>query len=167
MRSWLRRRVPTDADVEDIVQECYCRIAQLADVTQVILPRAYFFAVARNLVHQRVKAARVVKIEAIIDLDTWESDEPSPERVAAARQELGRVQQALSQLTERARRIFVMRKIDGMTQKEIARALGVTESVVENDASRGLRAVLRALTEPDISDISTTRAEGLDRARSR
>ncbi|QJU59095.1 RNA polymerase sigma factor [Sphingomonas sp. AP4-R1] len=167
VRSWLRRRVPSDVDVEDIVQECYCRIAQLTDVSHVTMPRAYFFSVARNLVHQTIKVARVVKIEAMSDLDDWESEEPSPERIAAARQEWGRVQAAIGQLSERARRIFIMRKIDGLAQKEIARALGVTETVVENDASRGLRSVLRALTEPEPEQIVTPPAEGLGHARSR
>lgn len=159
--------MPTDVDVEDIVQECYCRIAQLRDVTQVLLPRAYFFSIARNLVHQKVKAARVVRIEAMADFDTLASDDPSPERVVFARQEVRRVQAALDQLSDRARRIFVMRKIDGMAQKDIARTLGVSETIVENDASRGLRSILRALTEPEPAEGTVSSAEGLDRARSR
>jgi RNA polymerase sigma-70 factor (ECF subfamily) len=109
----------------------------------------------------------VVKIEAMSDLDDWESEEPSPERIASARQELGRVQAAIGQLSERARRIFIMRKIDGLAQKEIARALGVTEAIVENDASRGLRSVLSALTEPEPTAIVTSPAEGVGHARSR
>jgi RNA polymerase sigma-70 factor (ECF subfamily) len=83
----------------------------------------------------------------MVDLDSgWESDEPSPERITAARLEVARVQAALDTLTERARRIFIMRKVEGMAQKDIARALDVSEAVVENDASRSLRAVLRVLS---------------------
>lgn len=168
MRSWLRRRVANSADVEDIVQECYCRIAQLRDVNDVVQPRAYLFAVARHLLYKSVKEARVVRIEAMVDLDTdWESDEPSPERVTAARLEVARVRAALGKLTERAQRIFIMRKVEGMTQKDIALALDVSEAVVENDASRSLRAVLRALSETTDTAARDTRREGLDRVRSR
>jgi hypothetical protein len=39
LRSWLRCRVASNADVEDIVQECYFRIAQLSDVNDVVQPR--------------------------------------------------------------------------------------------------------------------------------
>ncbi|MCK5912139.1 MAG: RNA polymerase subunit sigma-24, partial [Caulobacter sp.] len=42
-----------------------------------------------------------------------------------------------------------MRKIEGVPQREIARRLGVTEHVVENEAVRGLRAILAAMTEQD------------------
>jgi DNA-directed RNA polymerase specialized sigma24 family protein len=36
-------------------------------------------------------------------------------------------------------------------QREIARRLGVSEHVVENEAVRGLRAILAAMTEQDAS----------------
>ncbi len=168
VRSWLRRHVAGGLDQEDIVQECYCRIAQLRDVTHVVQPRAYFFSIARNLVAQRFRAARVVRIEAIAELSTeLESDDPSPERIVAARHELGLVHTALANLPDRARRIFIMRRINGLTQKEIAQALNVTESIVENDASRSLRAVLRALTEPVTLDMPASQTEGSGRVRSR
>ncbi|MCA1197261.1 RNA polymerase sigma factor [Sphingomonas sp. R647] len=151
LRSWLRRRVATPTDVEDIVQECYCRLARLHDVSHITQPRAYLYAVARNLLQNQLKAARVVRLEAIAELDMeWRSDDPSPEDVVMARSELGRVQAALATLSERARSIFVMRRVEGMSQREIAQAMGVSEAVVENDASRSLRAILQLLTDPDV-----------------
>lgn len=149
------------------MQECYCRLAQLPNVTHVTMPRAYLFTMARNLAQGQLKRARVVRIEAMTDAGDaeWESDLPSPERTAAARQELDRVQAALATLSERARRIFVMRKVEGLSQKEIADTLGVSEAVVENEASRSLRAVLKLLTEPlaERPEVST----GVKHARSR
>jgi RNA polymerase sigma factor (sigma-70 family) len=167
LRQWLQRRLVDAADVEDIVQECYCCLAQLDDVAHVTVPRAYLFTMARNLAQRQRKRARVVRIEALAetaDAD-WASDQPSPERFAAARQELERVQAALSTLPERARRIFLMRKVEGLTQKEIAQVMGVSEAVVENDASRSLRAILKLITEPE-PEQSISSAGGA-RARSR
>lgn len=136
-------------------------------MNEVVQPRAYLFAVARHLLFKSVKAARVVSIEAMVDLDSsWESDEPSPERATAARLEVARVQAAIGTLTERAQRIFIMRKVEGMAQKDIARALGVSETVVENDASRSLRAVLRVLSGVGDTPDDATR-KGEDRVRSR
>lgn len=151
LRLWLQRRLVAAADVEDIVQECYCRLAQLDDVAHVATPRAYLFTMARNLAQRQRKHARVVRIEALAETfdAEAESDQLSPERFAAARQELERVQAALSTLPERARRIFLMRRVEGLTQKEIAAAMGVSEAVVENDASRSLRAILKLITEPE------------------
>jgi RNA polymerase sigma-70 factor (ECF subfamily) len=167
LRIWLQRRLIAAADVEDIVQECYCRLAQLSDVTHVTLPRAYLFTMARNLARRQRQHARVVRIETITDMmdDRWESDQPSPEQVAAARQELDRVQAAISTLSDRARRIFLMRKVEGLTQKEIAQSLGVSEAVVENDASRSLRTVLKLLAVPDCEE--NMQSGGVAHARSR
>ena len=166
LRMWLQRRLVDAADVEDIVQECYCRLAQLDDVAHVTMPRAYLFTMARNLAQRQRTRARVVRIEALAETADaqWESDQPSPERFAAARQELERVQTALSTLPERARRIFLMRRVEGLTQKEIATAMGVSEAVVENDASRSLRAILKLITEPEQATSSTG---GAAHARSR
>ncbi|WP_084579495.1 RNA polymerase sigma factor [Sphingomonas azotifigens] len=151
LRGWLRSRVVATEDVEDIVQECYCRLSQLSDVSHIAEPRAYLFAMARNLAHRQRQRARVVRIEPIAEGEGRElaSDLPSPDRIAAGRQELDRVRAALGTLSHRARRIFLLRRVDGLSQKEIAAQLGVTEAVVENDASRSLRAILRMLTEPD------------------
>ncbi|MDT8760942.1 RNA polymerase sigma factor [Sphingomonas psychrotolerans] len=167
LRLWLQRRLVAAADVEDIVQECYCRLAQLPEVSHVTMPRAYLFTMARNLAQRQLKRARVVRIEAMTDdgHSEWESDLPSPERIAAAREELGRVQAALATLSERARRIFLMRKVEGLSQKEIAQAMGVSEAVVENEASRSLRTVLKLLTEAEVQPIGTITEAA--RARSR
>ncbi|UIJ43521.1 RNA polymerase sigma factor [Sphingomonas cannabina] len=168
LRRWLQRRLVDAGDVEDVVQECYCRLAQLRDVSHVTMPRAYLFTMARNLVQRQRKRARVVRLEAMADPvdEQWEIELLSPERIAAARQELGRVQAALATVSERARRIFLMRKVEGLSQKEIAQTLGVTEAVVENEASRSLRAILKLLTEPEAGqDLSST--GGVSRARSR
>lgn len=167
LRGWLRSRVLAADEVEDIVQECYCRLSQLSDTSHILEPRAYLFTMARNIALRQRRRARVVRIEPILDGESFElvSDQPLPDRVAAGRQELDRVRAALGTLSERARRIFLLRRIDGLSQKEIAERLGVTEAVVENDASRSLRAILRMLTEPQ-EDVAAAK-EGKTRVRSR
>ena len=168
LRAWLQRRVVARADVEDIVQECYCQLAQLTDVAHIVVPRAYLFTMARHLAERQRRRSRVVRIEPLNEWDDehCDHDEPSPERIAVARQELGRVQAALETLSERARRIFMMRRVEGMAQKDIARVLGVSEAVVENEASRSLRAVIRLLTEPEQPNDALPQREGAH-ARSR
>lgn len=131
------------------MQECYCRLAQLQDVSHITAPRAYLFIMARNIVRRQRERARVVRIDAMFGMMDADVDPLTPERFAQGRQELGRVQAALATLSDRARRIFVMRRVEGQSQKAIAQELGISETIVENEASRGLRALLRHLTEAD------------------
>jgi RNA polymerase sigma factor (sigma-70 family) len=152
--------------VEDIVQECYCRLARLTDVSTITRPRAYLFTIAMHLAQRQRERARVVRIEAMSDMDEDDltSDRLTPERIAAGRQELRRVQTAIATLTERARRIFVMRKVEGMSQKEIAKALGISETIVENEAARSLRRVIKLMTEQEGDQASSPE---LDHGRAR
>lgn len=156
LRMWLQRRFVGVAEVEDIVQECYCRLARLPDVSRIAEPRAYLFTIARNIALEHRRRASVVRLETLSDMADGQGgiDFLSPDRIVEARQDLSRLQAALETLSDRARRIFIMRKVEGLSQREIAEALGVSETVVENDASRGLRAVLRRMTSPEPEAIS-------------
>jgi RNA polymerase sigma-70 factor (ECF subfamily) len=153
VRAWLRRTLDPD-DLEDIIQQSYCQIAGLEDVTHIRSGRAYFFTTARTFVLMRLRRARVVSIESLetvteIDARSIVADEPSPERIAAGRRELARVRRLMEALPERCRRIFELRKIEGLLQREVAETLGVPEHTVENDVARGMKLILKALAEGD------------------
>jgi len=68
-------------------------------------------------------------------------DDPSPDRIVIARQELRRLQFALDKLSERHRNAIVLRKINGLSLREIAQRTGVTEKTVEWHLTEGMRAL--------------------------
>lgn len=154
VRAWLRRSGGAPPDIDDIVQETYCRLAALDSTAHIANGRAYFFRMARNISIERIRRARIVRIDRITEIDALNvvDDEPSPERVVASRRELGRVRRLIEDLPERCRQIFTLRRIHGLSQKEIAARLGITENVVETQAARGLRLILRALSEASGQD---------------
>ncbi|SDQ64999.1 RNA polymerase sigma factor [Brevundimonas sp. 374] len=161
VRAWLRRSLVTSNDVDDVIQESYCRLANLKAVEQIESPRAYFFQTARSVVLEQMRRARIVRIDAVTEIDALriEWDEPSPERIAGGRKELERVMKIVATLPERSRRIFEMRRVMGLSQKEIARQLSVSENVVENEAARGLKAVLAGLAKAD-ANLAPSSTEG-------
>jgi RNA polymerase sigma-70 factor (ECF subfamily) len=149
VRRWLRRAGATPPDIDDIVQEAYCRLAGLATVAHIQNGRAYFFQTVRSIAIERIRRSRVVRIDSVPEIDALSivDSEPLPERIVASRRELQRVQALIDGLPDRCRQIFTLRRIQGMPQRDIARLLGVTENVVEMQAMRGLRLILQALTE--------------------
>ena len=148
VRGWLSRSRVSPEDCDELVQDCYCRFAMLTAVEHIEQPRTYFFAVARHLLARRLKRARIVPIEAIAEIDAFPDDLfPSPERAAASRLEYERMRSMLANLPERCRQIVEMRKFDDLSQREIAAALEVSESTVENQVYRGVRALQRAWEE--------------------
>ncbi len=169
VRRWLRRLTDPD-DVEDIIQESYCRISGLGDVGHIQNGRAYLFTTARMLMLERQRRSRVVSIETAAELDMMDVayDAPSPEQVAAGRRELARVRRLIEALPDRCRRIVEMRKIEGLSQREVAVRLGIPEYTVENDVARGLRLILQAIaTDEEQAERALSKVGRDDRDRSR
>jgi len=154
VRAWLRRSGSTPADTDDVVQETYCRLAALDSVAHITSGRAYFFRTARNIAIEKIRRARIIRIDCVTEIDALNvvDEGPSPERVVASRRELSRVRKLIEGLPERCRHIFTLRRIHGLSQRETAARLGVTENVVEMQSARGLRLILRALSEAEARD---------------
>ena len=150
VRAWLARSRVSPEDCDELVQDCYCRFAMLDAFDHIEQPRGYFFAVARHLLGRRLKRARIVPIEAIAEIDALPDDMfPSPEQATAGRLDYARMQAFLAALPERCREIVELRKFEGYSQREIAARLEVSESVVENQIYKGVRALQRAWREAD------------------
>lgn len=156
LRSWLRSAFPT-IDADDVIQETYCRISALDSVAHIADPCSYFFQTARNVVLQQIRRTRVVSIEAASGLSEFDQalaeDDASPERIVAGRRALARVEALIAALPDRCRQIFQLRKIEGVSQREIATRLGVTETIVENEVTRGLRRILDAMGEEERAEM--------------
>jgi RNA polymerase sigma-70 factor (ECF subfamily) len=156
VRRWLASSRVAGEEIDDLVQEAYCKLADLPAVDGILNPRAYFFQVVRNLLAGALRRARVVKIETVTELEALNvfTDQPSPEHQVAARRELSEVLDLIDKLPSRCRTVFQLRKIHGLSQREIAQRLGITETMVENDVVKGLRLISRALLrqEPDALD---------------
>jgi RNA polymerase sigma factor (sigma-70 family) len=144
LRSWLRSQRLINADVEDILQETYAAVAALERVDHIRESRSYLFSVARRLMVRCLRRKRVISIDAMaeIDLSELQTDEPSPETQADAGEELRRVLEQIDTLPAKCRRAFLLRKIDGLSQAQIAAEMGIAESTVEKHLGKALRLLL-------------------------
>lgn len=169
VRRWLARSRVAPAEIDDLVQHAYCRFAELASVEAIADPGAYFFEVVRRSLLSNVRRARVVAIETVAEIDALNvyAEDPSPEQVVAARRELDEVLRLIDRLPDRCRRVFEMRKIEGLSQREIAARLGVTETIVENEVVKGLRLISRALCDSPARASRNASPRGHERSRIR
>ena len=147
LRAWLQRRRVDGLETDDIIQETYAVLAALDDVAHIASPRAYAFQTARSVILRHLRRARIVRIDAISDIDSLGAaiDEPSPEQQASSRQELRRVSDLIAELPEKCREAFSLRKIEGLSQREVATQMGISESTVEKHISRALRILMSAM----------------------
>jgi RNA polymerase sigma factor (sigma-70 family) len=146
VRRWIasRTRVGRTYDVDDIVQEAYARIGTM-DPATISHPKAYFFRTARNLILEHLQRERIVPIEGMADFDlkNIRDTAPGPEHIVSARQDLKRFQEALATLPPQCREVFLLGKVAGLSQKDIAIRMGLAESTVEKHLSRALRLLLQ------------------------
>ena len=152
VRASLRAAGAAPDIVDDLIQDAYCKIAGLANFAQIEKPAAYFMQIAKNLHRDRLRRDRVIRFEQFTETsDPFVSDGGSPiEAEIGARIELRMVDGVLNSLPERCREIFRLKRIEGLSQKEIARTLNVTETIVENDVRKAVKALQTALRGDDM-----------------
>jgi RNA polymerase sigma factor (sigma-70 family) len=141
-RTWRNRD-----DVHDLRQEAYVRVYEAAAKARPVSPKSFLFTTARNLMADRIRRERVVSIEARADLDSLNVlvDELSPEHQESARQQLRRLAEAFDCLPPKCREVVWMRRVEELSQREVAHRLGVSEGTIEKHVARGARLLANAM----------------------
>ena len=138
---------------EDLFQELWMRVTQ-RPFGPVGNPLAYLYRAANNLMVDRYRAERQSRVRdqawteargAVEDM----APDPSAEETLIAREQLARMDAALSALGDRVSRCFRRFRLDGVPQKEIAIELGVSLSTVESDLRRAYAALLVVRRQSD------------------
>ena len=128
-----------DRDVaRDVVQEAFSRawlyISQGKDVEYM---RAFLYRIANNLIVDGSRKRKSSSLDAMMEDDGFEAVDESikpMEEVPQAREAM----KLLASLDDLYRTVITMRYIDGMSPKEIAKALDVSENVVSVRIHRGI-----------------------------
>lgn len=141
LRSYVRGAFPAIRDVDDVVQESYLRLWRSRAAEPIRCARAFLFTIARNVALKRAGRQRrspEIFVGDLAALGTVAEGHDAAE--AAARNETFRLLiEALASLPPRCRDITILRKLQGVPQKEIAARLGIAEKTVEEQVSRGVK----------------------------
>lgn len=140
---YLRRHWHDEAELQDLRQEVYSRVYASARRCLPAQTQPFMLTSARNLIIDRIRRSRIVSIEAMADIDTIgrAADHITPDRHITARDELRRFQMGLERLPSRCRQVVELRKIEGLSQKEVAARMGIGEDAVERQTLLGMRAL--------------------------
>ena len=147
LERYLRRNWRDADEIPDLRQEVYARVYESCAVCRPNSAQAFVLSTARNLLIDRVRRAQVVAIETFADIETmsFTVDELSPERHLSGRSELRLLQVALDLLPRRCREVVELRKIEGLSQREVASRLGIAEDTVQKQVAKGIRSLAQAL----------------------
>jgi len=134
---FIRRRVSDPRDAEDILQDVFC---ELVEANRLLMPiehaTGWLFRVARNRIVdllRRRTPERCRDLEAVDDdgerrglEDLLPSPDAGPEALYARRVLLDELEQALDELPDEQREVFVAHELEGRSFKEMAAATGVS-----------------------------------------
>jgi RNA polymerase sigma factor (sigma-70 family) len=136
LRAFIRRRVPDQGDAEDILQDVFYELVQAYRLLQPIEQvGAWLFRVARNRITDRFRKKQSVSFSDVHA--TSEDDEPlsledllpspdaGPEAAYARSLLLDELEDALDELSDEQRQVFVAHEIEGLSFKQIAAETGV------------------------------------------
>lgn len=155
LTAYLRRCWPRADDVHDLRQETYARIYEAAREKIPQIPRTFIFAVARRLMIDRLRRQRIVVIDSVGDVDALNMliNDISPERDLMAYQELRLLAEALDALPPKCREVVWLRRVDDLSQREVAQRLGLSEKTVEKHVAAGMKRLADAIfEEPEAVD---------------
>ncbi|HVN77290.1 MAG TPA: RNA polymerase sigma factor [Thermoanaerobaculaceae bacterium] len=160
LRNFIRRRVPNEADAEDLLQDVFYEVVEAYRLTEPVQRwGAWMFTVARNRVTDFFRRRRLEPSASEPVAVSEEGDElhledvlPSPDagpaEVYARGVLLRELEEALGELPEEQREVFIAHEIEGASFKEIAARTGVNVNTLlsrKHYAVLHLRRRLRAI----------------------
>lgn len=153
LRAWLRSQFRDDFDIDDIVQEAFLRVLRARAQGEVRSPKAFLFVTARNIaLHHFRRRQLVPNLGSAAEFDfSGVLDESADIPHAVSRvQELEMLTKAIQALPTRCRQVLTLRRIYGMSQKEVAAELGIAVHTVEIQTALGLKKIGRYFKEHDV-----------------
>ncbi|MCO5792494.1 MAG: RNA polymerase sigma factor [Blastomonas sp.] len=144
LTSYIRRNSRVAEDVLELRQDIYEKSLMGAQRGIPSNARAYVYTVARNHLINTARRARIVPIDTVADLDAVDRqiDLFQSERALSARDELRRVQEGIDKLPTKCRETVLLRKVEGLTDREAAEVLGVSVETVRRQIKLGMKALI-------------------------
>jgi RNA polymerase sigma factor (sigma-70 family) len=140
LKRFISRFFRSVQDVEDVAQETFLRAYRAESGKSIARPKAFLFRIAKHIaLNQLSRKSRQITdyledlgdSDVIIGVDSLEDE-------MVAHQAVGLHCEAIAALTPHCRRVYMLRKVHGMSQKEIASSLGIAVSTVEKHLIKGV-----------------------------
>jgi RNA polymerase sigma-70 factor (ECF subfamily) len=145
LMAFFMRRAASHSDAEDMTQELFAKLAG-PQAGAMDNADAYIFQMAANLLRDRGRREKVrASYRASVDAGSADLEPLDPARVLLGRESLGEVSDALRELPERTRAIFLLFRLEGMKQSELATLYGISISAVQKHIFKAMTHLTRRM----------------------
>lgn len=135
----LLRIVKCPETAQDLVQESYIILSRTAADVAIDHPRGFLYRTAGNLALDHLRHNKVVERHVEAERIVDEAELPSVEHEICKAQWQALLHQTIAELPPRCRDVFILHKIRGLSYREVARMLDISESAVEKHIIKGLQ----------------------------
>jgi len=141
LKRYISRLIGNGHDVEDVMQEAFLRAYNAESGKAIDQPKSYLFRVAKNVALNQLRQKTRRPTDYLEDIESPNEDilagEWTLEDNLMAQQALTIHCAAVASLPPKCRKVYLMRKVYGMSYKEIAETLEITVSTVETHMEKG------------------------------
>ncbi len=130
------RRGVSEEDADELVQEAFLKLEQYERAHVARSKEAVLVTAAVNLSIDRARRRARAPFVELDNVQAIADTMPDPAQIAEQRARLGHAAAGLERLSERTRRILLMRRLDDMSYAEIAAAENMTVAAVEKQVAR-------------------------------
>ena len=136
-------------DIEDIVQEAFIKSYEAQLNQEIRFERTYMLKTARNLALNHVTKASSQLNQSMEDMDHLPQElvGHSLEKNVESKERFIHFCRATDTLSPDVKRVFLLKKVYGMSQRDIAELVGISESTVEKHVAKGLMLCARYLAD--------------------
>lgn len=136
--TFLRRRVRSPEQAEDLSQQVFLRVMQLSDISEIRSPEAYLRATARHVLADFYRSQNARDKGIVLEFQEFRhADETwSPGNSLQTDEFLDRLAAVLDSLSSQVQKAFVLSRIYGYTYSEIGRALSISPRTVEKHIAK-------------------------------
>jgi RNA polymerase sigma factor (sigma-70 family) len=144
---FLMPRLRSYQDAREVAQEAYVRLLSLDEPGAISYLRAFLFKTAANLATDRQRRAAAHLRATELPLFHEFADVRTPERRAADKQTVHRLERLIAAMPSKCREAFIRYQFDGLGFAEIAAQMGLSERMVRKYV---VRALLHCRTQLDL-----------------
>jgi RNA polymerase sigma factor (sigma-70 family) len=141
LRRFVGRLTRHAPDVDDITQEAFLRAFAVERGRAIEQPKSFLFRIAKHLALSQL-TSKVRQITDYLEDSDETSDSldtaSSAEDEVSAEQSLALHCEAVVSLSPQCRQVYLLRKVHGLSHKEIAAHLGIAVSTVEKHLLKGI-----------------------------
>lgn len=149
LERFVTRYLRNPEDAEDVAQEAFLRVYAAEVGGQTPASEALLYTVARNLALSELRRRTSRATDGTGDLDDLDLPDasPNPEMQLQQRQMIRSIEEAMKEMPPRCLEAFRLRKIDGLSQADIAERMAISPKTVERHITLALQLCNEAMAD--------------------